>query len=55
MRYIQERIEASEFAPAITPTQTDRIITLSTCSNYGKTLRTVVQAYCVDRKPLITE
>lgn len=55
MRYIQDRIEASEFAPAITPTQTDRIITLSTCSNYGETLRTVVQAYCVDRKPLITE
>lgn len=47
MNYINERIEASEFEPLFKPEETKRIITLSTCSNYGEILRTIVQAYYV--------
>ena len=52
MNYIQERADASIFKPEIIPTKTDSIITLSTCSNYGETLRTIVQAYLVEKKPI---
>lgn len=51
MDYITSRIKESEFEPEIIPTETESIVTLSTCSNYGETLRTIVQAYLVDKKP----
>ena len=51
MQYIYDRIAASEFEPVMQPSSTNQIITLSTCSNYGDTLRTIVQAYYIDKKP----
>ena len=51
MQYIYDRIEASEFEPVMQPSSTNQIITLSTCSIYGDTLRTIVQAYYIDKKP----
>ncbi len=50
MEYINERISESEFEPEIKPTETERTVTLSTCSNYGETKRTIVQAYQVAKK-----
>ena len=44
-------IKTSEFEPVMQPSSTNQIITLSTCSNYGDTLRTIVQAYYIDKKP----
>jgi len=52
MEYINERIDESEFEPEIKPTETESIITLSTCSDYGETLRTIVQGYLVAKEPI---